>query len=123
MEAGTSAKSHVLSQLKQYCHEFYKYHDFSTLRADCATLRGHKLFESVSKREVGNSLSNIKALSPVLPRFYDFSVSRNPFSKTKNLEICEINGLNFFNCESKCDLTNFTALIYDRKTAARRFDI
>ena len=58
----------------------------------------------------------------LISRFYDLKVSRNPPLKTKKREICEINGTDFSNCESTCDLTDVPGAIYDWKSAARAFD-
>ena len=55
--------------------------------------------------------------------FYDLSLSRNPISKPKNREICEIRAFDFFNWESTCKLTDVSDSIYDIKMDARPFDI
>ena len=59
----------------------------------------------------------------ILSRVYDLCVSRYPLSKSKNREIGDIHRSDFLNCESMCDLIKVTPSIYDRKTAARHFDI
>ena len=46
--AGTSVKYYVLSQLKKFVLRFFfKFHDFSILRADCARLRDHRILKRV----------------------------------------------------------------------------
>ena len=44
--AGTSVKYYVLSQFKKVCAmAVFKFHDFSTLEADCARLRDHRILK------------------------------------------------------------------------------
>ena len=47
IEARTSVNSHVLLQFKKQWPEFHKFHDFLTLKADCARLRGHWIFKVI----------------------------------------------------------------------------
>ena len=42
--------------------------------------------------------------------------------KDKNREICDIRAFVFFKYEGRCNLIDVPGQIYDRKTAARRFD-
>ena len=42
--------------------------------------------------------------------------------KSKNREIRNIHTFDFFNCEITCDSTDIPVSIYDRQTAACRFD-
>ena len=78
------------------CHDFYEFHDFSTFRADCTRLRGHKILKIVSKRRATVVLSCIEAEITPVERFYDLSVSGDLPSKSENRESCENHGTNFF---------------------------
>ena len=85
---------------KSLCNNFYKFHDFSTLREDCARLRDHRILKIVSKRRAVIPLSYYEPEVTPVERFYDLIVSRNPPSKSKNREICEHYYRNFFGlCE------------------------
>ena len=66
------------------------------------------------------SLINL-SLTNIFTIFYDLLVSRNPHSKPKNHEVCEIRAIDFLDSESTWDSTDVQAPIYDRKTAAKPF--
>ena len=75
---------------KSLCHDFFKFHDFSTLTADCARLRGHRILKIVPKRWAVVRKSWYEAWVTPVSRFYDLLVSRNLLSKSKNREIKKI---------------------------------
>ena len=75
-----------------------------------------------SVKTSGHYFSKIKASNILFTIFFDLSVSRDPLSKPKNHESCEIRAFDFF-CESPYDLRNVRASIFDIKQDARPFDI
>ena len=56
-------------------------------------------------------------------RFFYLSVLCNPLTKKKIVKFVIFLPLIFLNCENSSDLADVPASIYDKKTAARRFDI
>ena len=62
------------------------------MRADFARLRGHRILKVESKRQPVVFLSSIEAGIRLVQRFYDFKVSRNTHTMSKNLEMRENHG-------------------------------
>ena len=78
------------------CFNFHKLNVFSTLRADWARLRGHRILERVLVQLqiiIKKQRPDVLAL---FSRFDDFSVSCNSHSKSKNRKICKNHDTTFF---------------------------
>ena len=111
---------------KNQCHEYHKFHDFPTYRADHARPRGHRILERLLS-QLQFTMEKLRAyVFTIFQRFFVqilcVSVPRHPLYKPKKRELCHIHGTDILNCESTCHLIDVPALIYDRKTATRRFD-
>ena len=89
-------KFRTLRIRKSLCHDFFKFHDFSTLRADCARLRVHRILKRLLLTlhlMIQERRPNVLTL---FSRFYDLAVSRNPPSKSINREIWKNHDTFFF---------------------------
>ena len=75
---------------------FKNFHDFLTLRADCARLRGRRILERVLLQLQFMVKERQPDILTLFSRFYDLSVSRDPLSKSKKREICKNLGTFFF---------------------------
>ena len=123
---------------------------FQPSRRDCAKLRDRRMSWIVSKGRAAVFLSNIEAEASVKShelsefqkvcamifkyftilrlweRIKDYMNSQSRgirYQCWKIVKFVKIKAQTFLICESKCDLTDVSPSIYDRKTAARPFDI
>ena len=104
----------TLTIQQSLCHDFFKFRDFLTLRADCARLRDHRILKQVLLKLQFFISERQPVIFTLFSKSDDLAVSHNPLSKSKKCEIKKIMAQAFFNCEFQS--------LYDWKTAARPFD-
>ena len=93
-------------------------------KADFAILRGPRILERMLKRRAVVSLLQIDAGTSLNSTIlWPLSLAKFVLKLKKIVKFVINPALIFYISDSTCDLTDVPASIYDRKTAARRFDI